>query len=127
MGKAFHGVRDGDGGSGVEGSINDTITALTEQFYELQRTVVDEGAESGRGGEGGVSSGHRKNNVRRGRGRGRGSLMDVRGGKASASAGNSDGEGENGGERVLFISDVNVTGFRLRHGEHEAEMMQPRF
>ena len=35
--------------------------------------------------------------------------------------------GENGGERVLFISDVNVTGFRQRHGEHEAEMMQPRF
>ena len=50
MGKAFHGVRDGDGRSGVEGSINDTISALTEQFYELQRTVVDEGAE--RGGRG---------------------------------------------------------------------------
>ena len=72
MGKAFHGVRDGDWRSGVEGSINDTISALTEQFYELQRTVVDEGAERGRRGEGSVSGGHRKNNVRRGGGRGGG-------------------------------------------------------
>jgi len=59
--------------------------------------------------------------------KGRGSLRDVRGGKASASAGDSDGEGENGEERDLFLSDVNVTGVRLEHGEHEAEMMQPRF
>jgi len=58
MGEAFHGVRDGDGGSGVKGTVNDTITALTEQFYELQRTVVDEGAERGRGGQGGISAGH---------------------------------------------------------------------
>ena len=64
MGEAFHGVRDGDGGSGVESAVNDTITALTEQFYEFQRTVVDEGAERGGGGQGGISSGHRKNNVR---------------------------------------------------------------
>lgn len=64
MGEAFHGVRDGDGGSGVEGTVNDTITALTEQFYELQRTVVDEGTERGRRGQGGVSAGHRNNNVR---------------------------------------------------------------
>lgn len=49
------------------------------------------------------------------------------GGKASASAGDSDGEGENAGERGLFLSDVNVTGVPLGHGEHEAEMMQPRF
>ena len=27
----------------------------------------------------------------------------------------------------MFISDVNVTGAQLRHGGHEAEMMQPRF
>ena len=70
MGEAFHGVRDGDGGSGVEGTVNDTITALTEQFYELQRTVVDEGAKRGRRGQGGISGGHRNNNVRRGGGGG---------------------------------------------------------
>ena len=50
MGETFNGVRDGDGGSGVKGTVDDTITALTEQFYELQRTVVDKGAERGRGG-----------------------------------------------------------------------------
>jgi len=50
VGETFHGVRDGDGGSGVKSTVDDTITALTEQFYELQRTVVDEGAE--RGGRG---------------------------------------------------------------------------
>jgi len=64
MGETFHGVRDGDGGSGVEGTVNDTITALTEQFYELQRTIVDEGAKRGRGRQRGISGGHRKNNVR---------------------------------------------------------------
>ena len=64
--------------------------------------------------------------MRRGEGKGKGSLRDVREGKASASAGDSDGEGENGGERIQFISDVNVTGFRLVHGEHEAEMIRPR-
>ena len=58
---------------------------------------------------------------------GEGSLRDVKGGKASASAGDSDGEGESGGKRVQFLSDVNVTGAHLRHGEHEAEMMQPQF
>jgi hypothetical protein len=52
-GKAFHGVRDGDGGSGVEGTVNDTITTLAEQFNELQRTIVNEGAERGRRGQGG--------------------------------------------------------------------------
>ena len=52
MGKTFHGVRDGDGGSGVKGTVDDTITALAEQFYELQSTVVDEGAERGRRGQG---------------------------------------------------------------------------
>jgi len=35
MGEAFHGVRDGDGGSGVTSTVDDTITALTEQFYEF--------------------------------------------------------------------------------------------
>ena len=49
MGKTFHGVRDGVG-SGVEGTVNDTITALAGQFYELQSTVVDEGAKRGRRG-----------------------------------------------------------------------------
>lgn len=39
----------------------------------------------------------------------------------------SDGEGESAEERILFLSDVNVKGGRLKHGEHEAEMMQPRF
>lgn len=62
MWQAFHGVRDGDGRSGVEGTVNDSITALTEQFNELQRTIVNQGTERGRGGQGGV--GHRKNNVR---------------------------------------------------------------
>ena len=71
VGETFHGVRDGDGGSGVEGTVNDSITALTEQFYELQRTVVDEGAKRGGRGQGRVSSSHRKNNVRRGGGRDR--------------------------------------------------------
>ena len=50
VGETFHGVRDGDGGSGVEGTVNDTIAALTEQFDELQRTVVNQGAERGRRG-----------------------------------------------------------------------------
>ena len=50
MGETFDGVRDGDGGSGVEGTVDDAITALTEQFDELQRTVVNQGAERGRGG-----------------------------------------------------------------------------
>ena len=63
MGEAFHGVRDGDGRSSVKGTVNDSITALTEQFYELQRTVVDKGAERGRGGQGGIIGGHRNNNV----------------------------------------------------------------
>lgn len=64
MRETFHGVRDGDGRSGVKGTVDDTITALTEQFYELQRTVVDEGAERGRRGQGGIGGGHRNNNVR---------------------------------------------------------------
>jgi hypothetical protein len=71
MGETFHGVRDGDGGSGVEGAVNDTITALTEQFDELQRTVVNQGAKRGGGWQGGI--GHRKNNVgwEEGKGKGR--------------------------------------------------------
>jgi hypothetical protein len=49
-GETFHGVGDGDGGSGVEGTVSDTITALAEEFYKLQRTVVDESAERRTGG-----------------------------------------------------------------------------
>ena len=59
MGKTFHGVRDGAGGSGVKGTINDTITALAEQFYGLQSTVVDEGAKRGRKGLGCIGGGPR--------------------------------------------------------------------
>ena len=32
MGEAFHSVRDGDKGSGVEGAANNPITALTKQI-----------------------------------------------------------------------------------------------
>ena len=71
-GKTFHGVRDVDGGPSVDGSINGTITALTEQFHELQRTAINEGPGGGKGEEGCVGGGQRKNNVRRG-GRSRGS------------------------------------------------------
>jgi hypothetical protein len=67
MGKAFHGVRDGDGGSGVKGTVNDTITTLTEQFDELQRTIVNQGAKRGGGGQG--RFGHGNNNVSTRRGR----------------------------------------------------------
>ena len=60
MGETFDGVRGGDGGSGVEGTVDDSITALTEQFDEFQRTVVNQGAKRGRRGQGGISGGHRK-------------------------------------------------------------------
>lgn len=36
--------------------------------------------------------------------------MDVRGGKASASAGDSDGEEKSAEEGIQFLSDVNVRG-----------------
>jgi len=49
VGETLHSVRDGDGGSDVEITVNNIITALTEQFYELQRTVVDGGAKRERG------------------------------------------------------------------------------
>jgi hypothetical protein len=55
-GETFHNTRDGDGGLDVEGTVNDTITVLTEPFHELQGTVVNEGV--GRRGS--------KNNVGRG-------------------------------------------------------------
>ena len=64
MGETFNGVRDGDGGSGVEGTVNDTITALTEQFDELEGTIIDQGAERWGRWEGRIGGGHRKNNVR---------------------------------------------------------------
>lgn len=50
MGETFHGVRDGDGGSGVKGTVDDTITALTEELDEFQRTVVNQGTKRGRRG-----------------------------------------------------------------------------
>ena len=49
MGKTFHSVRGGDGGSGVKGMVNDTVTALAEQFHELQNAIVD-GVPRGREG-----------------------------------------------------------------------------
>jgi len=51
MGEAFRGIIDGDGGSGAESTVNGPITATTEQFYELQITVVDDGAKRGRRGK----------------------------------------------------------------------------
>ena len=99
MREAFHGVRDGDGGSGVKGMVENTIIVQTEQFHKLQRTIVDKGAERGRGEQGG----HRNNNVRWG-GRGR----VVGGHKPSVSTGGNDDEGDTAGERVLPVSDANV-------------------
>ena len=49
-GISFYGERYGDGGSGVKGKVENTIIVQTEQFYKLQRTVVDKGVERGRGG-----------------------------------------------------------------------------
>ena len=48
MRKAFHGVRDGDWGFDVKGAVNDSITALTDQFNELQMAIVNQGPRGAR-------------------------------------------------------------------------------
>lgn len=53
VGKAFHGVSCGDRGSAVDGTVNETITTLTKQFKEFQRTIVNQSAKRGRGRQGG--------------------------------------------------------------------------
>ena len=63
MGKTFHGVRGGDGGSIVDGTVNATIAALAEQFCEFQRIVADEGARGRGRGRGNISDGPLKTTV----------------------------------------------------------------
>ena len=35
VGEAFHGVRDGDGGSGVKSTVNGTVTAIVYHLFTL--------------------------------------------------------------------------------------------
>lgn len=47
--KAFDGVRRGMGGSraNVDSAINDAVTAITQDTYEFESAIVDEGTNSG--------------------------------------------------------------------------------
>lgn len=59
MRETFHCVRGGVGRIGVDSAIHDAVAAITEDFDEFQRAVVDDGANRRGGGRGGcLCAGH---------------------------------------------------------------------